>query len=70
MNSNQEVSCDFGPFDPIYTRKETAKLVGVAVKTLANWTTTRPGYLPFTRSGGKIIYHYVDIAKIREARQS
>lgn len=62
ISASQEASCN------LYSRKETAKRLGVSPKTLAQWPTTRPGYLPFCRIGNRVKYHIDDINRLMDRR--
>lgn len=50
----------------LYSRKEVAKIIGVSPKTLAQWPTTRPGYLRFCKIGNRVKYRHEDIVQLIE----
>ena len=45
----------------LLTPKEFSKLVGVSVGTLAVWRTHKNPDIPYTKLGGKVLYHIDDI---------
>lgn len=52
----------------LYTSQQAARLMGLSVKTLANWRSDGTVEIPFVKIGRAVRYRHVDIAAFIKSR--